>query len=85
MNTDCTLWKITLGRNPKQIGQTHLDFLSRSVMVLDLCVVLSVATDVQTGPVIASVFGVLFLLAFLASPVYGLAAVVLKRYQMRSM
>lgn len=49
-----------------------------------LCVVLSVATDVQTGPAIASVFGVLFLLAFLASPVYGLAAVVLKKYQMRS-
>ncbi len=50
-----------------------------------LCVVLSVATDVQTGPAIASVFGVLFLLAFVASPVYGLAAVVLKKYQMRSM
>lgn len=50
-----------------------------------LCVVLSVATDVQTGPAIASVFGVLFLLAFLASPVYGLAAVVLKKYQMRSL
>lgn len=49
-----------------------------------LCVVLSVATDVQTGPAIAGVFGVLFLLAFLASPVYGLAALVLKRHQMRS-
>lgn len=50
-----------------------------------LCVVLSVVTDVQTGPAIAGVFGVLFLLAFVASPVYGLAAVVLKRYQMRSL
>ncbi len=50
-----------------------------------LCVVLSVATDVQTGPAIAGVFGVLFLLAFVASPVYGLAALVLKKYQMRSM
>jgi len=49
-----------------------------------LCVVLSVATDVQTGPAIAGVFGLLFLLAFLASPAYGLAAVVLKRYQMRN-
>jgi len=49
-----------------------------------LCVVLSVATDVQTGPAIAGVFGLIFLLAFLASPVYGLAALVLKRYQMRS-
>jgi len=49
-----------------------------------LCVVLSVATDVQTGPAIAGLFGALFLLAFLASPVYGLTALVLKKSRMRS-
>ena len=49
-----------------------------------VCVVLSISTDIQTGPAIAGTFGVLFLLAFLISPSYGLAAVVLKRFQMRS-
>jgi manganese transport system permease protein len=47
-------------------------------------VVLSVLRDVQTGPAIVVILGVLFLLAFLCSPVYGLAAVVLKRIHMRS-
>lgn len=48
-----------------------------------LCVALSIATDVQTGPAIAGTFGLLFLLAFLASPAYGLAAVVLNRFRLR--
>ena len=46
-------------------------------------VVLSVLRDVQTGPAIVVILGVLFLLAFLLSPVYGLAAVVRKRAHMR--
>ncbi len=46
-------------------------------------VVLSVLRDVQTGPAIVVMLGVLFLLAFLCSPVYGLAAVVRKRAHMR--
>lgn len=48
-----------------------------------LCVGLSILTDIQTGPAIAGVFGVLFLMAFLVSPTYGLAALVLKHFQMR--
>jgi len=48
-----------------------------------LCVLLSILTDVQTGPAIAGIFGALFLLAFALSPVYGLAALLLKRYQMK--
>lgn len=48
-----------------------------------LCVALSIATDVQTGPAIAGTFGLLFLLAFLASPAYGLTAVVLNRFRLR--
>jgi manganese transport system permease protein len=38
-------------------------------------VALSVLRDVQTGPAIVVILGGLFLLAFLCSPVYGLAAV----------
>lgn len=48
-----------------------------------LCVVLSVVTDIQTGPTIAGVFGMLFLLAFLVSPAYGMTAFLLKRVHMR--
>ncbi|MFU8779838.1 MAG: metal ABC transporter permease [Kiritimatiellia bacterium] len=47
-------------------------------------VVLSVLRDVQTGPAIVVMLGILFLLAFLCSPLYGLAAVVFKRLHMRS-
>lgn len=47
-------------------------------------VVLSVLRDVQTGPAIVVMLGILFLLAFLCSPVYGLAAVIFKRSHMRS-
>jgi manganese/iron transport system permease protein/iron/zinc/copper transport system permease protein len=48
-----------------------------------LCVMFSILTDMQTGPLIAGAFGVFFLLAFALSPVYGLAALFLKRFQMR--
>ena len=47
-------------------------------------VVLSVLRDVQTGPAIVVMLGILFLLAFLCSPVYGLTAVIRKRSHMRS-
>jgi len=47
-------------------------------------VVLSVLRDVQTGPAIVVILGVLFLLAFCLSPVYGLASVVFKRVHMQS-
>ena len=46
-------------------------------------VVLSVLRDVQTGPAIVVILGVLFLLAFCLSPVYGLMAVIRKRGHMR--
>lgn len=46
-------------------------------------VVLSVLRDVQTGPAIVVMLGILFLLAFLCSPVYGLASVIFKRSHMR--
>jgi manganese transport system permease protein len=47
-------------------------------------VALSVLRDVQTGPAIVVILGGLFLLAFLFSPVYGLAAVVMKRFHMQA-
>lgn len=46
-------------------------------------VVLSVLWDVQTGPAIVVILGILFLLAFLFSPTYGLTAVVLKHAHMK--
>ncbi len=46
-------------------------------------VVLSVLHDIQTGPAIVVILGVLFLLAFCLSPVYGLMAVIRKRGHMR--
>ncbi len=48
-----------------------------------LSVMLSVLTDIQTGPAIVVILGALFLLAFLTSPVYGLAALLLKGLHMR--
>lgn len=53
--------------------------------VVAVCsVILSVLTDVQTGPAIVVILGALFLLAFLCSPVYGLAAMFTKRIHMRA-
>lgn len=49
-----------------------------------LCLVLSIKTDAQTGPLIAGMLGVLFILAFLLSPSYGLLVVFLKKRQMRN-
>jgi len=46
-------------------------------------VALSILTDVQTGPAIVGLFGVLFLIAFAFSPVYGLMALALKRFHLK--
>ncbi len=48
-----------------------------------LCVVLSFVLDAPTGPVIVSVLGVLFVLAFVLSPENGLLAHVLKKRYMK--
>jgi manganese/iron transport system permease protein/iron/zinc/copper transport system permease protein len=47
-------------------------------------VVLSILWNIQTGPAIVVILGILFLLAFVCSPMYGLTAVIRKHAHMKS-